>query len=247
MRRNRIRSTRGIRYDREILCRGNNSTGWNCWPMKRKSIELFSIRSSMQSYTFHSLSLSLSFPVSRALAPPFPSFRSLPSLFTVPPAPITKSDRAQVASTYFCKNLGIPVLEGAREFEEKRERNAHRRYFKRRLPPISRDLIQDPRIWATSFRSSNQRFNGIPFYFAFFPLSFPPPLRQVWRTKERCTGAIPDKQSLLWELNSNRESNVIIGVITILYLSSEKKKAYENKRVNINKRFDTIDKISRDV
>lgn len=124
-------------------------------------------------------SLSLSFPVSRALAPPFPSFRSLPSLFTVPPAPITKSDRAQVASTYFCKNLGIPVLEGAREFEEKRERNAHRRYFKRRLPPISRDLIQDPRIWATSFRSSNQRFNGIPFYFAFFPLSFPPPLRQV--------------------------------------------------------------------
>lgn len=193
------------------------------------------------------LSLSLSFPVSRALAPPFPSFRSLPSLFTVPPAPITKSDRAQVASTYFCKNLGIPVLEGAREFEEKRERNAHRRYFKRRLPPISRDLIQDPRIWATSFRSSNQRFNGIPFYFAFFPLSFPPPLRQVWRTKERCTGAIPDKQSLLWELNSNRESNVIIGVITILYLSSEKKKAYENKRVNINKRFDTIDKISRDV
>lgn len=129
--------------------------------MKRKSIELFSIRSSMQSYTFHSLS------VSRALAPPFPSFHPLPSLFAVPPAPITKSDRAQVASTYFCKNLGIPVLEGAREFEEKRERNAHLRYFKRRLPPISRDLIQDPRIWATSFRSSTNVSTEFPSILLF--------------------------------------------------------------------------------
>lgn len=103
----------------------------------------------------------------------FHHFVLSPSLFTVPPAPITKSDRAQVASTYFCKNLGIPVSrERAREFEEKRERNAHRRYFKRRLPPISRDLIQDPPVSGPRHFVLRPTFQRNSLLFCFFPPIF---------------------------------------------------------------------------
>lgn len=127
--------------------------------MKRKSIELFSIRSSMQSYTFHSLS------VSRALAP---SVSIISFSFHC-----STGSNHQIRPGAGCKYLLLQkswhtVLEGAREFEEKRERNAHRRYFKRRLPPISRDLIQDLPYLGHVISFFDQRFNGIPFYFAFF-------------------------------------------------------------------------------
>lgn len=121
MRRNRIRPTRGIRYDREILCRGNNSTGWNCWPMKRKSIELFSIRSSMlQSYTFHSIS------VSRALAPSvsiisFSPLRS--SLFHRLQSPNPTGRRLQVPTS--AKILAYRFLERELENSKKSASGMH--------------------------------------------------------------------------------------------------------------------------
>lgn len=127
--------------------------------MKRKSIELFSIRRSMQSYTFHSLS------VSRALAPSV-------SIISFSPFALhcSTGSNHQIRPGAGCKYLLLQkswhtVLEGAREFEEKRERNAHRRYFKRRLPPISRDLIS--RIWATSFRSSTNVSTEFPSILLF--------------------------------------------------------------------------------
>ena len=64
---------------------------------------------------------------------------SLPTLRR-PSAPITESDRVQVASTYFCKNLGMPE---ARRIRRKARAECTPRYFKRRLSAISRDLIQD--------------------------------------------------------------------------------------------------------
>lgn len=108
------------------------------------------------------------FSVSRALAPSV-------SIISFSPFALhcSTGSNHQIRPGAGCKYLLLQkswhtVLEGAREFEEKRERNAHRRYFKRRLPPISRDLIQDLPYLGHVISFFDQRFNGIPFYFAFF-------------------------------------------------------------------------------